>query len=234
MLREARPHASLLSFVAALNQEPPGRAAAAPQAKRRSRGVAASGEHGTSHPVACRRGFACPGARNRLRVPSGGLRGRGGLGAAHRRVGRPLRGDSAGHIVCRVHRTSAIRVRVAHRPGAPRASRGPGTERGAREHAQRRAVPRFEVTNATSAGFAFLDRKRGDWPERVDDVLARRTTSRRLPWSSRSTVDRLRRSAGRQNTSNTPARFASRQKKSRLWDDVARRNPRRFLRTQAF
>ena len=137
-------------------------------------------------------------------------------------------------IVCRVHRTSAIRVRVAHRPGAPRASRGPGTERGAREHAQRRAVPRFEVTNATSAGFAFLDRKRGDWPERVDDVLARRTTSRRLPWSSRSTVDRLQRSAGRQNTSNTPARFASRPKKSRLWDDVARRNPRRFLRTQTF
>ena len=68
-------------------------------AKRRSRRVAASGEHGTSHPVACRRGFACPGARNRLRVPSGGLRGRGGLGAAHRRVGRPLRGDSAGHCV---------------------------------------------------------------------------------------------------------------------------------------
>ena len=99
MLRWAWPHASLLSFVAALNQEPPARAAAAPQAKRRSRRVAASGDHGTSHPVACRRGFACPGARNSLRVPSGGLRGRGGLGAAHRRVGRPLRGDSAGHCV---------------------------------------------------------------------------------------------------------------------------------------
>jgi hypothetical protein len=89
---------------AAKNRRAPGRTPGeiAPdddERRRRSRGVAASGEHGTSHPVACRRGFACPGARNRLRVPSGGLRGRGGLGAAHRRVGRPLRGDSAGHCV---------------------------------------------------------------------------------------------------------------------------------------
>ena len=45
----------------------------------------------TGCPVAYHRGFACLGVQNRLRVSSAGLRGRSSLGAAHQRVGRPLR-----------------------------------------------------------------------------------------------------------------------------------------------